>query len=104
VLERQRKSGQSIRAFCLANEICQASFYNWRRKATRRPAEAAKTVNPQDQRMAAAAFVPLKIQSLAGPSGVIELLHPRGCLLRVPAAFDPESLFRLLKVLDQEGV
>jgi hypothetical protein len=47
-------------------------------------------------------FVALKIPAAAGGDGVIELLHPRGHLLRVPAGFDAESLVRILKVLDQE--
>jgi hypothetical protein len=102
VLERQRKSGQSIRAFCLANKIPQASFFNWRRKLTERQIDTAKTVNAESQRRDPLPFIPVKIQTLAGPGGVIELLHPRGCLLRVPGAFDPESLLRILRVLDQE--
>jgi hypothetical protein len=32
LLDEQNKSGQSIKAFCQANQIPQASFHNWRKK------------------------------------------------------------------------
>ncbi|MFV1967972.1 MAG: hypothetical protein ACC628_21315 [Pirellulaceae bacterium] len=103
VLQRQRKSGQSVRAFCLANDISQGSFYNWRRKLDQPSMGLSKPADASGQHSDPMPFIPLKISGLAGLGGVIELLHPRGCVLRVPSAFDSESLLRLLKVLDQEG-
>jgi hypothetical protein len=50
-----------------------------------------------------APFVPLKIQTRVTLGGVIELLHPRGHLLRVPSEFDAPSLRQILAVLDGEG-
>jgi transposase-like protein len=103
VFERQRKSGQSIRAYCLANEISQASFYNWRRKLARRRTDSATNAETPGQRIDSTPLVPLKIRPLFAPGGVIELLHPRGHLLRVPSEFDAPSLRRILAVLDEEG-
>jgi hypothetical protein len=109
VLQRQRKSGQSVRAFCLANDISQGSFYNWRRKLDQPSMGLSKPADVSGQGCEPMPFIPLKISgltglgSLGGAGGVIELLHPRGCVLRVPSTFDSESLLRLLKVLDQEG-
>jgi hypothetical protein len=34
---------------------------------------------------------------------LLEVVHPRGCVVRVPAAFDERSLREVLKVLDQQG-
>jgi hypothetical protein len=106
VLQRQRKSGQSVRAFCLANDISQGSLYNWRRKLDQPSMGLSKPTDVSGQDSDPMPFIPLKISGLTGlggAGGVIEVLHPRGCVLRVPAAFDSESLLRLLKVLDQEG-
>lgn len=44
-------------------------------------------------------FVPLKLSAAA--SSVIEVVHPRGYLVRVPAVFDAHGLRRLLQILDQ---
>jgi hypothetical protein len=58
----------------------------------------------QDQEIVPTPFVPLRIPAAAGADGVIELLHPRGHVLRVPSGFDAESLLRILNVLDQGDV
>jgi hypothetical protein len=46
-------------------------------------------------------FVPLKLQAVLGPSSVIELVHPRGHVLRLGGAFEGEALRQILEVLDQ---
>ena len=103
VLERQGKSGQSIRGFCQSNGISEGSFFNWRRKLGRLGTRSAMSRQPQGREIVPKPFVPLGLPAVAGPDGVIELLHPRGHVVRVPAGFDAESLLRILKVLDQEG-
>ncbi len=107
VLHRQRKSGQSVRGFCQQHAICQATFYNWRRKLTpsepgeRSPSTA--TIESPSRTARPTPFIPLKIKGLMGPGTVIEVVHPRGHLVRIPAAFDGESLHRIFTVLDQGG-
>lgn len=48
-------------------------------------------------------FIPLKLQSLLGLGNVIEVVLPRGHLVRVPAGFDGEALRRILELLDAGG-
>lgn len=103
VLERQGKSGQNIRGFCRANGISEGSFFNWRRKLGRLGTRSAMSRQAEGREIVPTPFVSLKLPAAAGPDGVIELLHPRGHVVRVPAGFDAESLLRILEVLDREG-
>jgi hypothetical protein len=48
----------------------------------------------------ATAFIPLKLPALLGLGNVIEVVLPRGHLVRVPAGFDGEALRRILELLD----
>ena len=103
VLRRQRTSGQSIRAFCLGNGINQASFFSWRRRLTKRLGKSMEPVRfKSPSETAKSAFVPVTIQPANISGGTIELLHPRGHVLRIPSRFDAESLARILDVLDRE--
>ena len=123
VLQRQRKSGLSVRQFCLEQQLSEPSFHSWKRTVADRDwreqsatedarrsidperSDEAPTSNPpgeaDKQADAAAMFVPLKLSAAA--SSVIEVVHPRGYLLRVPATFDAHGLRQLLQILDQPG-
>lgn len=48
----------------------------------------------------ATSFIPLKLPALMGLGNVIEVVLPRGHLVRVPAGFDGEALRRILELLD----
>jgi hypothetical protein len=48
----------------------------------------------------AAAFIPLKLPAVLGLGNVIEVVLPRGPLVRVPAGFDGEALRRILELLE----
>lgn len=104
VLQRQRKSGQSIRQFCLENELTETAFYSWRRrlKTPRSRARNTSTVASESRKGTAepTPFIPVNIQALMEPGGMIEVVHPRGHVVRVPESFDRGSLERLLSVLD----
>lgn len=132
MLRRQEKSGLSVRQFCLEQQLSEASFYSWKRTIADRDrrGQRAATVDVQTgarpkgaatskgerfgstltqnqpgaagkQADAAALFVPLKLSAAA--SSVIEVVHPRGHLVRVPAVFDAHGLRQLLDILDQPG-
>jgi hypothetical protein len=112
VLERQQESGLSIRRFCREEQVSEASFHNWRRKiAGRRGPTVASSQGSGRDRAAkkrrrrrdekAAVFIPLRVRPAVG--SLLEVIHPRGCVVRVPAAFDEHSLRAVLKVLDHEG-
>jgi len=126
VLRRQRETGLSVRQFCTDEGLCYASFYRWKRKIAakdsrracssegdgkRRPRVGAKPGrNGRRRRQAsrvakrngcAAAFIPVRLQAAAG--NLLEVVHPRGHVVRVPAAFDEDSLRQVLDVLDRQG-
>lgn len=48
----------------------------------------------------ATSFIPLKLPAVMGLGHVIEVVLPRGHLVRVPAGFDGEALRRILELLD----
>ncbi len=107
VLHRQRKSRQSVRGFCQQHAIPQATSYNWRRKLTpsepRERSPSTATIESPSRTARPTPFLPLKIKGGMGPGTVIEVVHPRGHLVRVPAAFDGATLHRIFTVLDQGG-
>ena len=49
----------------------------------------------------AAVFIPVRVSAAGGSA--LEIVHPRGHVLRVPAVFDEGALRRVLEVLDQQG-
>jgi transposase-like protein len=112
VLERQRESGSSVRQFCREHQISEASFHSWKRKIAGHDrgddasSESGDQKQPARRQVAkqtenAAVFIPVRV-SAAG-SNALEIVHPRGHVLRVPAVFDEGALQRVLEVLDQQG-
>jgi len=109
VLRRQRKSGLSVREFCAEEQLSSASFYRWKRAMAEgdrqtaagkgRKGARANRIAKREER--AAAFIPVRLAGAAGR--VLEVVHPRGHVVRVPAAFDEDSLRQVLDVLDQQG-
>ena len=95
MLQRWRRSGLSVRAFCQQQRLSEARFYAWRRTLSRR-----------DEQLPA--FVPVQIlppeepvvTTPAGGSG-LELVLPGGRILRIACAFDEPTLRRLLAVLEE---
>lgn len=114
VLRRQQNSGLSVRQFCMDEQLSDASFYRWRRKIasgdrgavaslekdgpkrskTKRDANAKQNQN-------AAVFIPVRLNAAAG--SLLEVVHPRGHVVRVPTVFDENSLRQVLNILDQQG-
>lgn len=110
VLGRQRESGLSIRRFCREHQVSEASFHSWKRKIAAHnrsdatSAEAGDQKQPAQKQVAkkaenAAMFIPVRVSAADGRA--LEIVHPRGHVLRVPAIFDESSLRQVLKVLDQ---
>jgi hypothetical protein len=48
------------------------------------------------------AFLPVGLSFSVG--GLIEVVHPRGHVIRVPAIFDPTALGRILATIDASAV
>ncbi len=109
VVRRQERSRLSVRQFCREQQLSEASFYGWKRKIASRDRHAgirserkgrkrsqAQTVTKPSENTAV--FVPVRLNAAA--SGVLEIVHPRGHVVRVPAVFDKNNLQQVLHVLD----
>jgi hypothetical protein len=111
VLERQRTSGLSVRQFCREERVSEASFHSWKRKIAGQDRHDAAFPEEGDEEHPAkkqaarqsqkAVFIPVRLSAAA--SGVLEVVHPRGHVVRVPAVFDEGALGQILDVLDHRG-
>jgi hypothetical protein len=88
-----RQSGQSVRAFCAARGVSEATFFARRRELLdRKPCRSSASQPP------ALGFVPVKV--VADPT--IEVVLLRGLVVRVPSAADPDVVARLIAALGRE--
>jgi hypothetical protein len=112
VLRRQERSGLSVRQFCTDHQLSQASFYGWKRKIANRDRRAGVRSERKGRKRSkpgtatkpdenTAVFIPVRLDAEA--VGVLEVVHPRGHVVRVPAVFDENSLRQVLHVLDGQG-
>jgi hypothetical protein len=92
---RHQASTQSVRAFCLAERLSEASFYAWRR--TLRARQAVATRAPE--------FVPLLLASpVVSSSAGITVELRGGRVVRVPETMATERLVALLRGLEADEV
>ena len=96
ILREHRRSGLSLLAFAGKHGLCYASLLRWR---SRQRKGAKVLVSPDTG--ADPRFVPVKIESEV-LSGQYVLSWAGGRSLKIPLQFEPDSLRRLLAVL--EGV
>jgi transposase-like protein len=90
LIDRQRRSGQSIAAFCRTHGISQPSFFSWR-KRLRLYSDAPPSP-----------FVPVQID-LASPlahAAPIEIVLRSGACVRVSHGCDRQMLETVLAVLE----
>ena len=106
LVRRQAQAGESVARFCAREGVSVHQFHWWRRTLRNRDqqattdrrfkhrlADAVASTSEPDPRV----FVPVRLPfSLGIP---IELVHPGGCVVRVPVGFDPQSLQRILASL-----
>ena len=107
LLEQQRVSGQTVKAFCAEHGLGQASFYAWRRHLRQQadqPGDSSKPssseagqarVEPESHRSKATGFVRLDPQTDCS-NETIEVQFACGTTLRCSSSYLPE-LVRLLK-------
>ena len=81
-----KKSGLSVRAFCVDRGLSEPSFYAWRRELAQR-GRAAKSL--------AATFVPVQVVA----DSMVEVVLPGGVVVRVPPATDATAVARLVAAL-----
>jgi hypothetical protein len=106
VVERQARSGLSVRRFCAEQDISEASFYGWRKKLARRDQEKAVTRVPSSSKPGTTnsahgeAFIPLAV---ADSEHVLEVVHPLGYRVRIPGEVNANSLKQVFDALEQRG-
>jgi hypothetical protein len=81
-----KKSGMSVRAFCVERGLSEPSFYAWRRELTLRG---------RAPRTPAATFVPVQVVA----DSLVEVVLPNGVVVRVPPATDAATVARLVAAL-----
>jgi hypothetical protein len=102
LIRQQGKTGETVARFCAREGVPPHQFYWWKRTLrTRQGSSTSPRRNGQrpanQSEPAEQSFVPVRLPLVAHPS--IEVLHPGGCLVRVPAGFDPHALRRILATL-----
>lgn len=91
LITRQRRSGQSIAAFCRAHGVSQPSFFAWRRRLRWHEDGSAAT------------FVPVQID-LSAPfphAAPIEIVLRSGTCVRVSDGCDRQTLETVLAALER---
>jgi len=105
LLQQWRRSGMTIRDFCAEHDVSEPSFFAWRRIIAERDRQRGGPRAPAGgdgaKTQASPAFVPLRV--ISTPAGAaFEVVLRDGCIVRVPAGFDPATLRQLLAVLKGE--
>ena len=108
-LRQWRRSGLSVREYCVEHGLTEALFYAWRRVIAERDQERAddrarpawrRGQRQESAKSDAPVFVPLRV--IESASAAIEVVLPRGQVVRIPRGFDADALRQLLAVLDEE--
>ncbi len=117
VLEEQRGSGLSVRAFCKQESLAEASFYGWRKELEKRDQAAEERCAGTDSEQpgtvsAQPTMIPVNVvDEAAPPSPVVspsstcslEVLTPSGFTLRFDRQLEPERLRILLHAIASCG-
>jgi hypothetical protein len=94
ILREHRRSGLSLLAFARRHQLCYASLLRWRSGQSAASEVVASLDGQADPR-----FVRVKIEG-DGLGGDYVVSWPGGRSLNIPSQFEPESLRRLLNVLE----
>jgi hypothetical protein len=113
LMRRHATSGLGARGFCEREGVPECQFYAWRRTLRERdrhpPRDRERTGTEcpggkHRTQQAESPFLSLQLpMSLANPNPIgtaIEVVHPRGYVLRIAASFDATVLRRILATLD----
>ena len=97
-----QRSGQTIRAFCAARRLSEASLYAWRRELARRDRErrpGVRELSLARPKSAAAKFIPLQVL----PSVLIEVVLPTGLIVRLPSGADAAAVSTVANLVTALG-
>jgi hypothetical protein len=107
LIRRQAASGLGRRGFCEREGVPEYQFHWWRRTLRERDRHRARDaqrtrtrcpVADPGSKEAESPFLAVHLPLSLGTA--IEVVHPRGHVLRVPACFDATALRRILATLD----
>ena len=115
VIRRFEASGLGVRRFCEREGLSEHRLYWWRRKLRQRDqgqaqrpgssragkavrGKVSKPVRGRGRQVGDSPFLPVGLPFSVGDP--IEVVHPRGHVIRVPAIFDPTALGRILATID----
>jgi hypothetical protein len=93
LVEQQRESGLSVKAFCAARGLSPSSFFGWRAKLMRPPAAFAAVKVGRE---------PTRSVGDDQASSFITLCLARGRSLRLARGFDRQLLLDLLELLEAQ--
>ena len=105
VLDRQRRSGLSVREFCQGEGVSEGPFSAWRRGLLKRD---TATPDVADDCATERLLVPVEVISdaaisssrpISGASNTLEIITPEGLTLRFDAQTRPETVAALVDVL-----
>jgi transposase-like protein len=108
VLDRQRRSGRSVRKFCQQESLSEPAFYAWRRKLQQRAAESVAVGSGNRGGRDESRLIPVAIVPATRQSGLLserdsnlalEIGTPGGFRLRFAQDTPPETIARLLDVI-----
>jgi transposase len=85
-----KTSGQSVRAFCAARGVVEATFFARRRELARREQHQQPTAPAQRPSFAAVRVI---------PEPIAEVVLPTGLVVRVSTEADPAAVARLVAAL-----
>ena len=86
-----KESGQSVRAFCTARGVAEATFFARRRELDNR----GRSPRPAATRGPSPSFAAVRVI----PDPTIEIVLPGGLLVRVPVGADPTAVAHLVAAL-----
>jgi hypothetical protein len=90
LLREREHSGESVNGFCRQRRIPVHQFYWWQRQLRMRDADVQPSSDHSD-------FVPVRVP-VNWPT--MEVVHPGGCVVRISAGIDPQSLQAVLQALN----
>jgi len=111
MVEGQRSSDFSVRAWCSQNDVRESAFYWWRRELARRDAEASGSRLLRSAPRKVPALVPVRITANESPADVesstespgrIEIFLPHQRCVRLIGPVDRQMLTDVLAVLCDE--
>jgi hypothetical protein len=86
-----KASGQSVRAFCTAHGVAEATFFARRRELANREPSPRPAATP----VTSPSFAAVRVI----PDPTIEVVLPGGLLVRVPVGADPAAVAHLVAAL-----